>query len=147
MQEDQLPVMGLEELEAEAARFAAGLSPRADGATLVTLSGELGAGKTTFAQAMARALGVVEPVTSPTFVIAKSYALPEGSLFARLVHMDAYRLEGAPLEPTGFPEAMRDPGTLVLLEWPELAGDALPEPAAAVRLETVRGTQRSIAYA
>ena len=66
----------LEELEAEAGRFAIGLVPRENGATLVTLSGELGAGKTAFTKAVARTLGVEQIVTSPTFVLEKVYQLP-----------------------------------------------------------------------
>src|ERR1700739_2778621 len=90
-----------------AARFALGLAPHEDRATVVTLSGDLGAGKTTFVQAAANALGIEENVTSPTFVIEKIYQLPKKSdvrhrFFKRLVHVDAYRLEGpAELEKLG----------------------------------------------
>src|ERR1700683_2680478 len=81
-----------DEVEHEARNFLQTLEPRADGATLITLSGELGAGKTTFTQAVAKALGVEDIVNSPTFVIEKVYNLPEGKGFHRLVHIDAYRL-------------------------------------------------------
>src|SRR3990167_6998785 len=109
----------LDDLAQEAAALAARLMPKEDGATLVTLSGELGAGKTSFTQALARAYGVEEQVTSPTFVLEKIYALPS-SAFARLVHIDAYRLkDGSEIAPLGFDELMRDPGTLIVLEWPE----------------------------
>src|SRR3989338_8753227 len=95
----------LAELEAEAARFARELVPRNTGATLVTLSGELGAGKTAFVKAVAKALGVGEVVNSPTFVLEKIYPLPlfsqkSGKGFKRLIHIDAYRLEkGGDLAP------------------------------------------------
>src|SRR3989338_11057767 len=82
----------LTELEAEAARFVGSLTPREEGATLVTLAGELGAGKTAFTQAVAKALGVEESVTSPTFVLEKIYGLTK-SVFERLIHIDAYRLQ------------------------------------------------------
>jgi tRNA threonylcarbamoyladenosine biosynthesis protein TsaE len=123
----------LAELEAEVARFVGGLAPSPRGATLVTLSGELGVGKTAFTKAVAKALGVEEIVTSPTFVLEKIYLLPSfdghAVLFKRLVHIDAYRLEkGADLAPLGFNELMRDSGNLILLEWPEKVRDALPEP-------------------
>lgn len=120
----------LGELDAEAARFAGSLAPL-EHATLVALSGELGAGKTAFTQAVARALGVEDVVTSPTFVLEKIYQLPqlggETPKFKRLVHIDAYRLEkGSDLAPLGFDELMRDSGSLILLEWPERVSDALP---------------------
>ncbi len=125
----------LEEFEEEACSFAQSLRPRAKGAVLVTLSGELGAGKTAFVKAMARELGVSENVHSPTFVLEKVYALPEGSHFKRLVHLDAYRLErGTELAPLGFGELLRNTDNLVLLEWPERVQDALPEPFARLSL-------------
>lgn len=102
------------------------------GATLVTLSGELGAGKTAFTKAAAKALGVEEIITSPTFVLEKIYLLGEQP-FKRLIHIDAYRLEkGADLAPLGFDELMQDAGNLILLEWPEKVDDVLP--AATVRI-------------
>ena len=130
----------LAELEGEAARFARAVAPAERGATLVTLSGELGAGKTAFTKAVAKALGIEETVTSPTFVIEKIYSLPRElggptPKFARLVHIDAYRLEsGADLSPLGFDELMKDPSNLVLLEWPEMVADALPPAAVRITL-------------
>jgi tRNA threonylcarbamoyladenosine biosynthesis protein TsaE len=146
--QDSFPT--LEALQAEAEAFAARLSPNDDTATLVTLSGELGAGKTSFAQGVARALGVKESVTSPTFVLEKIYRLPEttGRGFSRLVHLDAYRLDGpAVLAPLGFDGIMRDPGKLVLLEWPERVEEALPVPAHALAFTVLADATRAISYA
>lgn len=138
----------LETLEAEAAAFARILKPSQGHATLVTLSGNLGAGKTTFTQAVAKALGVLEPVTSPTFVLAKPYPLPAGSAFSKLVHIDAYRLEGGKdLAPLAFEEMMADAGTLILLEWPEMVADGLPKADVSITLEPVSDTARTISYA
>ena len=76
----------LESLQAEATSYIHTLSAKAEGATLITLSGELGAGKTSYAQGVAKGLGVDEHVTSPTFVLEKIYALPENQQgFKRLV--------------------------------------------------------------
>ena len=138
-----------EELVREAESFAANLAPCAGQATLVTLSGELGAGKTAFTQALARALGVTDPVTSPTFVLEKSYALPERTDgFARLVHIDAYRLSGGEsLAPLGLAELMRDPSNLVVLEWPELVEDGLPEAAHHLSLTVLPDNGRTLSYA
>lgn len=140
----------LESLTAEAAEFVLRLSPNTSGATLVTLSGELGAGKTSFTQALARSLGVTEHVTSPTFVLEKIYELPaeSGRGFARLVHIDAYRLEGEnSLMPLGFDGIMQDASNLVVLEWPERVSDALPTAAHAITLEVLSDNARSITYA
>lgn len=92
-------------------------------AALLLLSGELGAGKTTFAQAVGKSLGVTERMTSPTFVIQKEYQVQstgKNTEFKRLIHIDAYRLESfADLELLGWHEFVKDPQTLILLEWPE----------------------------
>ena len=107
-------------LEAEARELVHTQTPKEDRATLITLSGELGAGKTTFTQAMARELGITDAITSPTFVLMKIYQLPETQKFNRLVHIDAYRLEGEKdLAPLGFDEVLMDPTNLVVVEWPE----------------------------
>ena len=140
----------LQALEEEARDLVSGLSPRNSGATLVTLSGELGAGKTSFTQAIARELGVSGLVSSPTFVLEKIYELPEtsGRGFARLVHIDAYRLDGAAaLAPLGFDELMRDAKNLVVLEWPERVADALPTPTRALTLGVRPDNARSLTYA
>lgn len=140
-------VQTLIEFEAEATRFASTLIPKEGSATLITLSGELGAGKTAFVKAVARALGVEEVVTSPTFVLEKIYLLPEQS-FKRLIHVDAYRLEkGSDLAPLGFDEIMRDAGNLVMLEWPEQVSDALPKATVQISIKVESGGSRTISYA
>lgn len=139
----------LEALQAEAASFIDTL-PHAQGrATLVTLSGELGAGKTSFVQSIARALGITESVTSPTFVLEKLYKLPDtGHAFTQLVHIDAYRLESAKaLEPLGFDELYADSGNLIVLEWPERVADAIPPDAIPVQLTVLPDNTRKITYA
>lgn len=137
----------LETLEAEAASFVEGLVPHGSRATLVTLSGDLGAGKTAFTQAAARALGVTESVTSPTFVLQKAYDLA-GQAFARLVHIDAYRLaDGKELAPLAFAQTLSDRGTLVMLEWPEMVADGLPAADVAITLVAKADGSRTISYA
>lgn len=90
------------------------------------LAGNLGSGKTTFTQAVAKALGVNEGVTSPTFVIEKIYKL-SGQVFDRLIHIDAYRLEsGRELLQLGWHEISSDPKNLIMIEWPERVADILP---------------------
>lgn len=117
----------LTELGSAAKRALAAVSPHADRATLITLSGDLGAGKTTFVQALARGLGITETLQSPTYVLMKKYALKD-QVFDTLVHIDAYRLdhknEFETLDPSSF---ISSPRTLVALEWPERVEGALPE--------------------
>lgn len=134
------------ELEREVVTLVGHLSPQKGSATLITLSGELGAGKTTFTQTLARALGVEELVTSPTFVLEKVYDL-KNSEFSRLVHIDAYRLDGGEeLSSLGFDDIMKDPGTLVVLEWPEKVAQALPKAQVSIALEVLPDNARTITY-
>ena len=140
-------VTTLAEFESEAERFAGSLAPQERGATLVTLSGELGAGKTALTKVVARTFGVSSVVTSPTFVLEKIYQLPVGQLFERLIHIDAYRLEaGKDLEGIGFDEIMQDAGNLVLIEWPEMVADALPKAATSIVLKVLPSGGRTILY-
>lgn len=140
-----MEIYGSEALQTEAGRFVFSLTAGEHGATVVALSGELGAGKTTFAQGMARALGVEEQVTSPTFVIERVYPL-SGQKFARLVHIDAYRLKGThELPAIGWDELIADSGNLVIIEWPEMIPGALPQGALLVSFEG-SGESRDITY-
>lgn len=98
-------------------------------ATLVTLSGDLGAGKTTLSQSLARELGVVENVISPTFVILKNYQLPITNYkWKKLVHIDAYRLnDSKELMNLGWKEILNDKDNLILIEWSELVPECIPD--------------------
>lgn len=102
-------------------------SPHPDRATVVGLSGELGAGKTTLTQAIAAELGVETALQSPTFVIAKFYPTPRGD-FSELIHIDAYRIDAdSELGPIGWHDILARPNTLVIIEWPERIEGALPQ--------------------
>jgi tRNA threonylcarbamoyladenosine biosynthesis protein TsaE len=133
----------LEEFREFAIRFAANIALKADRATVVVLSGDLGAGKTTFTQAIAQTLGVEESVTSPTFVIEKIYPL-QGKPFDRLIHIDAYRLDDPrELETLDFAGLLSDPKNLILLEWPERVTRLIPEDAIRIRFD-IHGDERTI---
>lgn len=87
---------------------------------VVTLSGPLGAGKTTFVQALAAVLGVKEVPVSPTFSLVRTYKVKNHPSIRQLVHVDAYRIERAEDVVTlGLDELLEEPGTIVCLEWPE----------------------------
>jgi tRNA threonylcarbamoyladenosine biosynthesis protein TsaE len=123
-----------DETEALAARLAERLSP----GDVVTISGELGAGKTTFVRGAARALGVTGPVSSPTFTIGHRYEAP-----TPVAHLDLYRIVGLDPEEWGDLEPYFD-GTVAFVEWPEHGGDWLPEARAVVTLEHVDESHRSV---
>jgi tRNA threonylcarbamoyladenosine biosynthesis protein TsaE len=90
----------------------------------VFLSGELGAGKSTFARGVLRALGAQGPIKSPSYTLLESYALPD----VNAVHLDLYRLiDPAELEHLGLADYHR-PGFLWLIEWPERGAGRLPAP-------------------
>src|SRR3989338_2308966 len=126
-----------EEMQQYAIEVVSSLSPQERSATVVALSGELGAGKTTFVQGAAKALGITEQVTSPTFVLEKIYQLEgqpfdkaKGKKFERLIHIDAYRLKSAhELEILGWETLLQDPANLILIEWPERVQEAIPKDA------------------
>ncbi|MFA7309495.1 MAG: tRNA (adenosine(37)-N6)-threonylcarbamoyltransferase complex ATPase subunit type 1 TsaE [Candidatus Paceibacterota bacterium] len=123
-----------DEMRATGAHFVRGLIPKKT-ATVVTLSGELGAGKTTFTQGIAHALGVEETVSSPTYVIEKIYALADKE-WERLIHIDAYRLKSAhELDVLGWKDMLADPGAIIILEWPEKVAAAMPESALHISFE------------
>ena len=142
----KLPTVRIEELEKLAGEFAARLTPKEKGATVVTLSGSLGAGKTAFAKALAREFGIEEDVTSPTFVIEKIY-MPARGPFFRFIHIDAYRLNGAhDLDVLGLRELIHESGNLVILEWPEKVEGAIPKDALQISLEFIDEDTRAITY-
>ena len=118
---DCCEVDSVEETWELAREFARGLKP----GDVVCLEGDLGAGKTTFTQALARALGVAGRVTSPTFCIVQEH--PGPGLF--LVHMDLYRLAGEEdLEAIGWEDYLERKAVIVI-EWPERAGGLIPRNA------------------
>ncbi len=98
-------------------------------ATLITLSGDLGAGKTTLTKEIARQLGITENMQSPTYVIYKKYSLTSSELpWQFLIHGDMYRLEsGTDLEKLGWQELLQDSKNLIIIEWPELVAGAIPD--------------------
>jgi len=113
-----------EETEAIAARLAAGLEP----GDVVTVSGELGCGKTTFVRGACRALGVIAPVTSPTFTIGHRY---EGRVVVS--HLDLYRFDGVSPADWGDLEPYFD-DAVVFVEWPEAGRGSLPPARVSVSL-------------
>lgn len=98
-------------------RAGAELAGRLAAGSVVLVSGELGAGKTTFVRGALRALGVEAPVTSPTFVVGQAYEGRTGPV----AHLDLYRLAGMGGEDPGLLDPFFAPDAIVFVEWPEHA--------------------------
>jgi tRNA threonylcarbamoyladenosine biosynthesis protein TsaE len=107
---------------------------------MLALQGDLGAGKTTLTQGVARGLGVETYVRSPTFTLVNEYDLPSG---ARLFHIDGYRLGETMAEAMleagsfGLDEVLDDPDAIVIIEWAERLADLLPSDRLEVALDHV----------
>ena len=123
--------------------IAARLASRLVSGDVVAVSGELGAGKTTFVRGAARALGVEEPVSSPTFTIGHRYESHSKEAATPVAHLDLYRLAGIDPEEWGDLEPYFD-GTIAFVEWPEHGGNWLPEARVAVTLSHVDPSRRRI---
>ena len=124
-----------EETEAAGAE----LAQRLRAGDVVLVSGELGSGKTTFVRGAARALGVEGPVTSPTFTIGHVLrGRPD------VAHLDLYRLGSLAAEDPALLDDYLTSDRVAFLEWPEVAGALIDQPAARVRLEHAGGDRRRI---
>ena len=109
--------------------FGRALASRLERGDVVLLHGDLGAGKTTLTQGVAAGLGVQDPIQSPTFsLIAEHPAVDRNGEPVRLYHLDLYRLEDAEeLEGIGYDQFISPEDAISVIEWPERAGDWLPE--------------------
>ena len=125
----------------ETERIAAALAERLAIGDVVTVSGELGAGKTTFVRGACRALGVTSPVTSPTFTIGHRYV---GAV--DVSHLDLYRFTEVSAAEWGDLEPYFD-DAVVFVEWPEAGASALPPARVAVSLEHAGDDRRRIVLA
>ena len=127
--------------EAAAAAIARQLPP----GTVIALHGTLGAGKTVFARGFARALGIVEPVSSPTFTLEQEYPFPGGVLN----HLDLYRIDNSTnAQAFGVDEYLYDPRAYTLVEWPERIMDILPPHTLHLLLRPLQGqNQRELSLA
>ena len=127
---------------AETQAVAAAVAPLLEPGDVILLDGDLGAGTTTFTQGLARALGVIDPVTSPTFTLMHTYRTAAGF---DLLHVDVYRLdERAEIVDLALPELIDD-NAVAVVEWGERAVFALPAISLEVRFElTERDGERRI---
>ena len=112
------------------------------GGEVLELVGDIGAGKTTLTKGIARALGINEPVQSPTFTISRVYDSPKG---LRLAHYDFYRLSEAGIMGDEIREAMDD-NSVVVVEWAGAVDDNLPKDRLVVKITTISEEERLVEF-
>lgn len=134
-----------------AQKMASGLK----GGEILCLSGDLGAGKTTFTQGLLKALGAEGPYTSPTFTILKEYQVkseelkekslsPEIFNISLIYHIDAYRIKSDDLRELGFLDFAGKTNTVTIIEWPENVQDIIPKSAMWLNFEWIDENRRKI---
>lgn len=110
---------------------------------IITLSGDLGAGKTTFVQGFAKALGIRGKIISPTFIITRQYPIPNSNRL--LYHIDLYRLEQLQeLESLGLSEIFQNLENIILMEWPERLGNITSLVSVQIKIKLVTKNHRII---
>jgi tRNA threonylcarbamoyladenosine biosynthesis protein TsaE len=115
----------------------------ADGG-IIALSGDLGAGKTTFAQGFAKGLKITSRIVSPTFLIIRQYPLPGKKNF--FYHIDLYRMENIDLKNSGLEEILNDETNVVLIEWSEKILEHLPENITRIHLKKISGDEHELRF-
>ncbi len=129
--------------EADTAKIASELAKTLHGGELLALSGNLGAGKTIFIKALAKALGVSETITSPTFVLMKVYDT-DYQRIKKFVHVDCYRLRGLEdLSDIGLGDYLNYDNTVVAIEWADKIAK-LPDNAIRIQIEIIDELRRKI---
>jgi len=127
-------------------RLAAETARSAVPGAVFALRGDLGAGKSVFARAFIRELGVDGPIPSPTFTIVQEYPVAENPAgIAEINHVDLYRIDGADAALAfGLDERFGDPEAVSLVEWPERAEELMPENTTDVRIRRIDDERREI---
>ena len=128
--------------EKETEDFAFNLSRNINWGTVLTLNGDLGAGKTVFSRGFARGLGITEAVSSPTYTIVQEYSLPGGK---RLYHLDLYRISSPEAGLAfGVDDFVNDPNAIALVEWPDRVGSVIPDDAVKITIRHLNSSEREI---
>ena len=140
----ELTIKNIDGMENAAELLLSKISKKEKSAFCVALSGDLGAGKTTFSKEFAKKIGVKEVVTSPTYVLMRIYDI-NWQGFKKYVHIDAYRLNGGPeLQKLGFDDLISNPEHLIFIEWPERVSDVLPIDG--VKLNFLHGENENVRH-
>lgn len=110
---------------------------------VLLLHGDLGAGKTTLAQGVAEGIGIASPVQSPTFTLVREHQAQAMAFY----HLDLYRLESPDeLEDIGYETYIEPVDGVSLIEWPERAGDWLPDRFLLVQIDHLGGDRRRVTF-
>jgi len=134
-------------------KIATDFAKKLKGGEVLCFYGNLGSGKTTFIQALAKALGVKENVTSPTYVLMKKYSIYNPKKLTKLkaneaknfYHMDAYRLNyGQEALDLGLEEIWNDPKNIIAIEWADKISDILPKKRIDLCFESISENERKI---
>lgn len=129
--------------EEETVALATALAKSVKAPAIITLRGDLGAGKTVFSRGFARALGVEGPISSPTFTIVQEYELKAGTLY----HMDLYRISSDEEAISfGIEEFLNDEQAINLIEWPQRLEWLLPKTVIPVEISHVSEFQRKVKF-
>lgn len=145
--DEKTTIHNLEELGVFAKTLLQFLVTREKETEIIALAGDLGAGKTTFVQQLAKELGIGEVVTSPTFTIMKKYEITTPSKFEHLVHMDAYRIESLDeVRPLGLELLMQQPRNLFCIEWAEKITAVLPEQTIYLKFVSLDEKTREVTF-
>ena len=152
-----ITVSSVEEMHSFASDVASAFVKKAEAPVVFGLRGDLGSGKTTFAQGFAKALGIQEKVLSPTFLIIKKYEIRntksetnskfkiQNSKFSALYHIDCYRLRGRKeIEDLGWNNIISNPKHIVLVEWPERIQEVMPKNTIFIEFESVSEDVRRV---
>lgn len=115
-------------------------SPRGGG--IICLSGDLGAGKTTFTQGFLKGLGATGPYTSPTFLIMKQYSLHKREVY----HVDAYRVGSDDVKNLGWGEIIKNKNNVIIVEWADRIRDIIPKGSLWIKFEWLDENKRRIIF-
>lgn len=122
------------------------------GGEVICLHGDLGSGKTTFTQGLAKGLGITQRIISPTFIIMRSYELKQKTTSDKqqvksFYHVDLYRIESEKdVEGLGLLEIIQDSESIVVIEWPEKIETLLPQKKMDIYLNYIDGDEREIIF-
>ena len=123
--------------------FAQNLAKNFINGGIIALTGDLGAGKTTFVQGFAKGLGIKDKIISPTFVLIKEHHFPNSEQI--FYHLDLYRLEEPiDISAIGLKDSFKNPQNIILIEWAEKLGDKLPIKTLKINIEKIDGESRKI---
>ena len=113
----------------------------------IALYGELGAGKTTFVQGLARELGIKKRILSPTYILMRTYQIPQQPIYNSLVHIDLYRVESAQdLKSIDLEQLFSDTKNLIVIEWAEKLDASQLKNALKIKFKTMSENQRIITF-